>query len=176
MNHSMKFFLYISLPSLALPSCNSFAMQNEAQDLLQASICHNVLQVKELISQKVDVNQINDLGQTSLMLSLCIGARTLDPKSAESMHEIASALLEAGAQVDALDHNGKTALHRAAEYGLSAMAKELLVHNANPNIADCNGQTPLDEAAMVLRYTPFKCRRQGAEEIIKLLIHPKEQH
>jgi ankyrin repeat protein len=52
-------------------------------------------------------------------------------------------LIKAGAEVNALDQWGKTALRRAAEGHKIERLKALLIHGASPNIASSDGVTPL---------------------------------
>jgi ankyrin repeat protein len=64
---------------------------------------------------------------------------------------VAAYLLEKGADVAAVTHQGTTALHRAAESGDIDMLKLLLEHGANVNAQqkndEGNGRTPLGSAA-----------------------------
>lgn len=53
-------------------------------------------------------------------------------------------LLGAGAEVDAVTTAGQaTPLHRACIAGRLEVARLLLAHGANPNLADGDGETPL---------------------------------
>jgi len=52
-------------------------------------------------------------------------------------------LLESGADVDAPQADGATALHWAAYYGDANLARALLAAGANPSAANRNGSTPL---------------------------------
>ena len=63
---------------------------------------------------------------------------------------MASALLNAGAAVDARDDAGFTALHSAAELGILPLIDALLQRGADPNASaevDGKGVTPLHLAA-----------------------------
>jgi ankyrin repeat protein len=57
------------------------------------------------------------------------------------------ALLSLGANVDALDDDGRTALHRAVAKSDAAMVDLLLAAGAKPGFADAEGRTPLHLAA-----------------------------
>jgi len=61
--------------------------------------------------------------------------------------EIANALLQAGANVNATSGgDGRTALHQAVEFRDFAMTKLLLDYKADANVRDASGLTPLDMA------------------------------
>jgi ankyrin repeat protein len=55
-------------------------------------------------------------------------------------------LLEHGADVNAQQHGGWTALHAAATHGDLPLAELLLQHGADPGLASNDGKTPLDLA------------------------------
>lgn len=60
------------------------------------------------------------------------------------------ALIDAGADVNARNHKGQTALHCAAKAGFVDIVARLLEHQADANARDAQGQTPL---AATLRST-----------------------
>jgi hypothetical protein len=61
--------------------------------------------------------------------------------------EIGRALIQKGADVNALDMNNRTALHWATNNGYLELARTLIDSGANPNIQDVQGRTPLIKAA-----------------------------
>lgn len=70
----------------------------------------------------------------------------LTPLQLAAMHNkplCLTALLECGANVNAVDHKGATALHSAAFQGFHEVCKILLEHGGDPYSADKNGDTPI---------------------------------
>ncbi len=55
-------------------------------------------------------------------------------------------LIAAGADLNARQKDGKTALHYAAQYGPAEALRLLLAAGADATLRDANGQTPLDLA------------------------------
>jgi ankyrin repeat protein len=60
---------------------------------------------------------------------------------------VADLLLEAGAQLDAVDHRGRTALMIAADLGHAELADIVIERGADQNLRDKAGKTALDLAA-----------------------------
>ncbi|XP_075056101.1 unconventional myosin-XVI [Mixophyes fleayi] len=91
--------------------------------------------VKQLLAAKGSVNEKNDDGVTLLHIACACGFK-----------DVACQLLENNADPDAVDNQYWTPLHLAAKYGQTNLVKILLVHQANPNILNCNGDKPSDIA------------------------------
>ncbi len=70
----------------------------------------------------------------------------LHSAAASRNREIIALLIEHGADVDARQHGGWTALHSAAMHGDAAIARLLLEHGADPELAADDGSTPHDLA------------------------------
>lgn len=72
--------------------------------------------------------------------------RAIHAAAAAGKVGIARALLDAGAEVDAVQEKGFTALHEAAMTGKLELARLLLEHGASVNLATEDGRTALDIA------------------------------
>jgi ankyrin repeat protein len=104
-----------------------------------------------LISSGADVNAVNILGQTALMLVSSLSA--------------ARVLLEAGATVNTQCVCGATALHMAAERGLSAAVMCcLLKAGADATIVDCTGLNPAATAAQAGHTTAAALLQRAAAD------------
>ena len=91
--------------------------------------------VRGLLDHEADPNQANDEGATPLM------------RAARDFRKI-RLLLASGAAVDAKSQNGRTALHIAARQTGTGQALEvLLAGDADVNVKDARGVTPLMEAS-----------------------------
>lgn len=97
--------------------------------------------IKALITDGVDVNHIYDTNETSLLL--CI--KEISPKEVS----IIRFLLEKGADINATNGYGETAMHLAAQRGESfiEVTKVLLTNNADLKLKTLKGKTPLDYAS-----------------------------
>ncbi|XP_073470585.1 unconventional myosin-XVI isoform X1 [Aquarana catesbeiana] len=92
--------------------------------------------VKQLLAAGGSVNEKNEDGVTLLHIACAGGYK-----------DVACQLLEHNADPDAQDNQYWTPLHLAAKYGQTSLVKIILVHQANPNIINCNGDKPSDIAA-----------------------------
>ena len=88
--------------------------------------------VKLLLDAKAEPNAVNDLGQTPLMI--CQNTKSME------------LLIKSGANIDAIDKTGRTALNRGFSHyrsDSSLRVKVLLNAKANPDIRDNEGNTAL---------------------------------
>lgn len=111
-------------------------------NLAEAAECGQTEQVRHMLKNGADVNE---------------GAPIVG--SALNEHrDIVRALITAGANVNAQDIAGNTALHHAVHWGNTDIAEQLLAAGADVNIANDWGETPCSIAV-----------EEGHTEIIRLL-------
>ena len=93
------------------------------------------------------------------------GARA---RSAEAAGALIEALLLRGAQVNAVDETGRTAIHWACERGQPLIAALLVQHHASLEVVDARGRTPLHAAAARGSGTLVELLlRHGADETVE---------
>ncbi|MBO5997922.1 MAG: ankyrin repeat domain-containing protein [Alphaproteobacteria bacterium] len=117
-------------------------------DLRNCSETDLIRNIKELLSENVDVNVRDRSGHTFLMQVVC-----LNNKQATEF------LINHGADVNLKSNNGQTAIMFAAYFGYSEMMKFLIDHGADVNAQTQMGWTALMEAA-----------QSGQVEAVKILI------
>ncbi|NPA58483.1 MAG: ankyrin repeat domain-containing protein [Aquificae bacterium] len=102
-----------------------------------------------------------------LIIPLVYSCQRIDASNPDDMLIVSAQLgdvervklaLAKGADVNAQDDKGGTALHWAVFYGHGDIVRLLLMHGANPDIKDRNGITPVDVA-----------RINGRKEMLKIL-------
>ena len=110
----------------------------------------DAVSVKGLISAETLAKRTSKYSQTALMVAARNG-----------YEQMASDLIKAGAEIDAVDVNNDTALHYAAQFKNPRIIELLLESGANPNLKDKFGETPL-----------IKCACNGNRQgLISLLSH-----
>ena len=89
------------------------------------------------------------------MVAAGLGANSIDTRGKFSTEldalAGAQALLDAGADVNARERSGRTALHAAAAKGYSDVVKLLVERGADVAAKDIDGATPIDAANGKLR-------------------------
>jgi ankyrin repeat protein len=121
-----------------------------ATPLLRAAKAGDVESVRLLLEHGANPNLPNIQGITPVMAAAGLGSNEIDTrgrfKTQPDLVACVDLLVKAGADVNAHDHNGSTALHGAALFGYDDVIKTLVAHNADINAKDNKGMTPLDSA------------------------------
>ena len=91
--------------------------------------------LRVLISAGADPNASHDDGQSLLAGTILAEGTTRKP----DYLQVAGMLLEAGADINAADHEGATPLTRAVVLGRSETVRWLLVKGADPNLGGSQG-------------------------------------
>ena len=87
---------------------------------------------------EIDINRPNKMGWPPIVYT-CRGDNGEHPEEVQK-------LIDAGANIEAVNSKGKTALHTAAKAGFSKVIKVLLKHGAELESRDHQGETPLFSA------------------------------
>jgi ankyrin repeat protein len=121
-----------------------------ATPLLRAAKAGDVEAVRLLLEHGANPNLPNIQGITPIMAAAGLGSNEIDTrgrfKTQPDLVACVDLLVKAGADVNAHDNNGATALHGAALFGYDEVVKDLVAHNADVNAKDKKGMTPLDAA------------------------------
>mmetsp|Transcript_45546 Transcript_45546/g.106998 ORF Transcript_45546/g.106998 Transcript_45546/m.106998 type:complete len:225 (+) Transcript_45546:249-923(+) len=104
--------------------------------LLEACAADNAEDVRRLLAEKANPNEVDRNGVTILVIA-----------TSEGFSEVAAVLVEHGADVNACDKNKETALHHAAFNSMPDVAALLCDKGADLNARRFNGATPLDCSA-----------------------------
>jgi uncharacterized protein len=123
--------------------------------LLRAARSGDTPSMKLLLEHGALVDLPQVAGATPLMVAVGLGANSIDTrgKFRTELDAVASAqaLLDAGADVNARDANGRTALHAAAALGYNDVVRLLVERGADVAAKDAEGSTPVDAANGKLR-------------------------
>jgi uncharacterized protein len=105
-----------------------------------------------LLSASADINVRNAHGASTLHLMLGLH-ETMPPFYPESVQaELVRLLIGKGADVQALDYHGRSALHACCQHRLMPAARELLNAGADPFISDRFGKQASDLAGVLDRF------------------------
>ena len=121
-----------------------------ATPLLRAAKAGDAEAVRLLLEHGANPNLPNLQGITPVMAAAGLGSNEIDTRGRfkTQPEQIAAIdlLVRAGADVNAHDAKGQTALHGAALFGYDDVIKDLVAHHADINVKDAKGMTPLDSA------------------------------
>jgi ankyrin repeat protein len=123
--------------------------------LLRAARAGDIAAIKLLLEHGALVDLPQMIGVTPLMAAVGYGANPIDTrgKFRTELDALATAqlLLDAGADVNSREANGRTALHAAAQQGYNDVVKLLVGRGADLAAADKDGAKPIDAALGKLR-------------------------
>ena len=109
--------------------------------LLEAAARNKLTEVKDLLALGADVNSRNRLNKTPLMLAV---------ESSYSQTDVVAFLIEKGADLNAVDSDGNTAIMIASSRNNAEVVEMLLGHKASVLLRNKDGQTALHIAAAKL--------------------------
>jgi ankyrin repeat protein len=121
-----------------------------ASALLRAAKAGDFAAIRMLLDKGADPNLATKPGVTPLMAAAGLGSRDSDTrgryKTEQDAIESARMLIAAGADVNAKEEKGQTALHGAAFWGFTELAQFLAEHGSKLDAKDNKGMTPVDSA------------------------------
>jgi glutaminase len=130
---------------------NSVRGVDFCRELVKTFNFHNYDSIVDGLHGKTDPRQSESAVQRNLLVDLCWAASEGDLGGLKS-------LIARGADLDAADYDGRTALHLAAAEGQVEIVKYLLEAGVAREPVDRWGGTPLDDAL-----------RHGHDEVVRLL-------
>lgn len=121
-----------------------------ATPLLRAARAGDAPATKLLLQYGANPHLANVNGVTPLMAAAGLANNEIDTRGKFKTQQEAIAtielLVQGGADVNARDQRGQTALHGAALWGWNDVVKTLVAHRADLTAKDARGMTPLDSA------------------------------
>jgi uncharacterized protein len=145
-----------------------------ATPLLRAAKAGDTEVVKVLLAKGADPKLTTKFGMTPIMAASGLGTKEEDTTGRKKTEAQAIAsiklCLDAGADVNAIDTQGDTALHGAAQKGDDQVVQFLVDHGAKLDIKDKKGRTPLDAAMGLMGNGGFDGSRRDVHESTAALL------
>jgi len=142
--------------------------------ILRAAKAGDVPVMQTLLSKGANVNLATRFGITPLMAAAGLGTKEEDTTGRRKTEAEAVAAiklcLDAGADVNAIDNQGDTALHGAAQKGYDQVVQFLAGHGAKLDVKDKKGRTPLDAANGLMGNGGFDGSRRDVHETTAALL------
>ena len=118
--------------------------------LLRAARAGDAAVITLLLNKGANAKAATRNGVTGIMMAASVNAKEEDmtgrSKTDKDAIETTKVLLAAGTDINAKEAQGRSALHGAAQWGLTDLVKFLVAQGGNLNAADRRGLTPLDYA------------------------------
>ena len=113
----------------------------------RAAMSSDMEAMRVLVSGGADPNLMSDKAVTPLMVAAGLGwIGNFSQNAPDSFVDAVKYCLELGNEVNAVDHNGFTALHGAASRGDNAVIKILVEHGARVDVLNKDGNSVADMA------------------------------
>ena len=142
--------------------------------LLRAAKAGDTEVIKLLLAKGADPKLTTKFGMTPLMGAAGLGTKEEDTTGRKKTEPEAIAsiqlCLDAGADVNAANNQGETALHGAAQKGWDQVVQFLADHGAKLDVKDKKGRTPLDAANGLLGNGGFDGTRRDVHESTAALL------
>jgi len=136
--------------------------------LLRAAKAGDSDAMQVLLAKGADAKLTTKFGMTPLMAAAGLGTKEEDTTGRRKTEAEAIAAiqlcLDAGVDVNAIDRQGDTALHGAAQKGYDQVVQFLADHGAKLDIKDKKGRTPLDAANGLMGNGGFDGSRRDVHE------------
>lgn len=119
-----------------------------------------------------------DFSSYNPVASAASGSRIPEAEERLALAAVTTAL-ELGADVDAVDDAGNTALHAAASHGMDTLVRTLIDRGADPRVTNTRGQTPLALAVYSDGIAGDRAVRESTATLLGELdstAHPAEPH
>ena len=142
--------------------------------LLRAAKAGDTKVIETLLAKGADVKIPTKFGTTPLQAAAGLGTKEEDTTGRRKTEAEAIAsiklCIDAGADVNAVDVQGETALHGAAQKGWDQVVQFLVGHGAKLDIKDQRGRTPLDAANGLMGNGGFDGTRRDVHESTAALL------
>jgi uncharacterized protein len=143
--------------------------------LLRAAKAGDAEVMQILLAKGADPKLTTKFGVTPIMAAAGLGTKEEDTtgrrKTEAEAIEAIKLCVAAGADVNAADNQGDTALHGAAQKGYDQVLQFLVDHGAKLDVKDKKGRTPLDAANGLMGNGGFDGTRRDVHESTVALIH-----
>ena len=141
-----------------------------ATPFLLAAMAADVEVMRALAEAGTDPDLAADDGTTPLMLAAGLGRYMAETLATEARSLEAAALaIELGADVDAANETGSTALHGAAHVKSDALVRLLVEHGASLDPVNARGQTPLAVAELSRAGSATTPTRSSTGDLLRAL-------